>query len=76
MHSPPIDGVYLFEIQHPIVRYLMHDSSNSSHMWGDKNFDDMDNNLALAMLSEKRTGLGIERTQEILERFDILWKLL
>ena len=39
-------------------------------MWGNKNFDNLDNNLALALLVEKGADLGPERIQEIFDNFD------
>jgi hypothetical protein len=85
VHTPPIEGTFVFKINHPVVQFLVHDSlacsgcgerscgcnmSKGSHMWGNKNFDNLDNNLALALLVEKGADLGPERIQEIFDKFD------
>ncbi len=50
-HVDTIDGQYVFKIDHPEVAYLIHNPGNATHMWGDKNFENMDGNCALAVLA-------------------------
>jgi len=38
-------------------------------MWGDENFENLDNNIALSMLS-KGGGLGIDAMKDIFDQFD------
>lgn len=54
VHRQPEGGVYLFQINHPVVRYLMYDPAGKGrHMWGNRRFDNLDNNMAIAMLAAK-----------------------
>lgn len=66
LHKPVIDGEYLFQINHPKVRYLAHDSENAGHIWADENFDNLDNNEALIELS----GLKGQNAKMMKKMFD------
>jgi hypothetical protein len=56
LHKPVINHTYLFVVDDNLARYLMHDSLKGSHMWGDKNFDNLDNNTVLAHFAGTKGG--------------------
>ena len=45
-----VNGVYVFKVDNPVVKYLVHDSKGDRHMWGDENFNNIENNTALVAL--------------------------
>jgi len=69
LHKPVREETYVFLLDHPIIKYLLHDAVAGSHMWGDKNFENMDNNLALSLLG-KGGGLGIDMLKDIYDSMD------
>ena len=72
LHQPVEDNLYLFEIDHPMVRYLVHLPSDEwgEHMWGDKNFENLDNNLALSLLVPNKQFGGPETIKDIFDSMD------
>ncbi|MFA5766562.1 MAG: hypothetical protein WC919_01395 [Candidatus Paceibacterota bacterium] len=56
IHKPVIGNTYVFAVDDDLIKYFIHNSSIGSHMWGDKNFDNIDNNDALAHLATKKYG--------------------
>jgi hypothetical protein len=68
MHIGPIQGIYVFSINHPVVKYLIHDPGISGHMWGDAKFENLDNNAALSAIwgepRMKKLFDGIDKEHE------------
>jgi len=50
LHNPVIDDEYLFRINHPIMKYLLHNPNYPSHIWADTDFNNVENNQALVLL--------------------------
>ena len=71
-HHPPINGEYVFLIDHPVVQYLIHDSVSESHMWGDVDFENLDNNYALAVLLAPTLGIEVHKAKKLFDTADEL----
>lgn len=64
LHKPVINNVFVFKVDNKSVVYLIHDANAESHMWGDKNFENLDNNTALATLA------GAESLKRVFDTID------
>jgi len=70
LHRPVIGNVFVFKVDGGPVAYLVHNANTAGHMWGDKNFDNLDNNTALAELLSKKTG--IKDLKRLFDMIDII----
>ena len=60
LHKPVIGDTYVFRLDNDLVHFLIHHSASGSHMWGDANFNNLDNNTVLAHLV---TGGGVAENE-------------
>jgi len=56
LHTPVIGHTYVFSVDDDLIKYFIHNTEIGSHMWGDKNFDNISNNEALSHLAQKKYG--------------------
>ena len=68
MNKASVQGIYIFMLEHPEVKYLIHDPALHSHMWGDVKFENLNNNQALSSI------WGKPNMKEILDKFDAMNK--
>lgn len=69
LHKPVIGNTYVFSINNDLVRFLIHNAVSGEHMWGDKNFDNIDNNTTLAHLIGSEHG-DEEATRKLFNKID------
>lgn len=56
LHQPVRGTTHVFRLEHPVVKFLVHDSTGArtgdpgAHMWGDKDFNNIDNEQAHRLL--------------------------
>lgn len=51
LHQPVIGKTFVFSIDHPTVKFLVHNTRGQGwHMWGDKNFMNITNDAAHKLL--------------------------
>lgn len=70
MHKEPINGVYLIKLDHQKVKYLVLDSNDSTHMWGDISFNNIDNNEALSHIAHIRSHVPADEIRKLFDRID------
>lgn len=71
LHMPVFENTYVFHIAHPVVKYLICDAISETHMWGDKNFENIDNNMALSLMSASMSsGISPEDLKDIFDHMD------
>lgn len=70
LHLPIFEDTYLFQIIHPIIKFLIHDPIEVSHMWGDKAFGNIDNNLALSLISASASKIPPDDLKDIFDAID------
>jgi hypothetical protein len=69
LHKPVIGNTYVFGIDNDLVRFLIHNAASGEHMWGNKDFDNIDNNTALAHLMGSKYG-GEEIVHKLFNKID------
>ncbi len=57
---PTIGQIFIFEIDHPKVKYFIHNPVEESHMYVDDKCENIDNNEAIAELIHFKTGYDKE----------------
>jgi hypothetical protein len=74
LHTPIFMDTYVFLISHPIVKYLIHDPIDKEHQWGDKNFENLNNNQALVLMSASAKNTPIP-PDDLKDAFDYIDKI-